>query len=149
MNNYLRERLLKCGMVLFWLCVCGKWLRRPRSFSIFFFFFLKIFGLTVQHAGSLFPDQGLNLRPLQWKCGVLTIGLPGSPCIWFFFCNFYLSSFYLCAKGFPGDSVVKNLTSKQETQVWSWGQEDPLEKEMASSPGFLPGKSHGQEPGRL
>ena len=24
------------------------------------------------------------------------------------------------------------------------GQEDPLEKEIASTPGFLPGKSHGQ-----
>ena len=35
----------------------------------------------------------------------------------------------------------------QETQVQSLGQEYPLEKEVASSritPGFLPGKSHGQ-----
>ena len=28
--------------------------------------------------------------------------------------------------------------------VPSLGQEDPLEKEMATSPGFLPGESHGQ-----
>ena len=32
----------------------------------------------------------------------------------------------------------------QEMQVWSLGWEDPLEKEMATPPGFLPGKSHGQ-----
>ena len=30
--------------------------------------------------------------------------------------------------GFPGGSVVKNLPAKQETQVQSWGREDPLEK---------------------
>ena len=28
--------------------------------------------------------------------------------------------------------MVKNLPAKQETQVWSLGQEDPLEKEMAA-----------------
>ena len=32
----------------------------------------------------------------------------------------------------------------QKTQVWSLGQEDSLEKEMVTSPVFLPGKSHGQ-----
>ena len=34
--------------------------------------------------------------------------------------------------GFPGGSVVKNLPAKQEMQVGSLGQEDPLEKEMAN-----------------
>ena len=34
--------------------------------------------------------------------------------------------------GFPGSSVVKNLPAMQETQVQSLGQEDPLEKEMAT-----------------
>ena len=33
--------------------------------------------------------------------------------------------------GFPGGSVVKNLPAKQEMQVRSSHQEDPLEKEMA------------------
>ena len=28
--------------------------------------------------------------------------------------------------------MVKNLPAIQETQVWSLGQEDPLEKEMAT-----------------
>ena len=32
----------------------------------------------------------------------------------------------------------------QETQVQSLGGEDPLEKEMATTSEFLPGKSHGQ-----
>ena len=33
----------------------------------------------------------------------------------------------------------------QETQVQSLGQEDPLEKGMATIPIFLPGESHGQK----
>ena len=35
-------------------------------------------------------------------------------------------------RGFLGGSVVKNPPAKQETQVQSLGQEDPLEKEMAT-----------------
>ena len=35
-------------------------------------------------------------------------------------------------KGFPDGLVVKNLPAMQETQVQSLGQEDPLEKEMAT-----------------
>ena len=46
-----------------------------------------------------------------------------------------------------GTSVVKNPPANagdSETQVQSLGQEDPLEKEMATTPIFLPGKFHGQ-----
>ena len=43
--------------------------------------------------------------------------------------------------------MVKHLPAMQETQDGSLGQEDPLEKGMATSPVFLPGESHGQEPG--
>ena len=32
----------------------------------------------------------------------------------------------------------------QETWVQSLGEEDPLEKEMATTPVLLPGESHGQ-----
>ena len=39
--------------------------------------------------------------------------------------------------GFPGDSVVKNLPAKQETQIGSLGWEDPLEKEMATHSNIL------------
>ena len=34
--------------------------------------------------------------------------------------------------GFLGGSQVKNPPAKQEMQVWSLGQEDPLKKEMAT-----------------
>ena len=32
----------------------------------------------------------------------------------------------------PGGSMVKNLQETQENQVWSLGQEDPLEEEMTT-----------------
>ena len=48
-------------------------------------------------------------------------------------------------KGFPDGSAVKNLPAMQETSVQSLGQEDPLEKEMATTSVFLPGKSYGME----
>ena len=47
--------------------------------------------------------------------------------------------------GFPGGSVVKNVSSNQEMQVQSLGQEDPPEKGMAThTPVFLPGEFHGK-----
>ena len=39
--------------------------------------------------------------------------------------------------GFPCGSVVKNLPIKQEVQVQSLGQEDLLEKEMATHSSIL------------
>ena len=39
--------------------------------------------------------------------------------------------------------TVKHLPTIQETRVWSLGQEDLLEKEMATHSVLLPGKSHG------
>ena len=40
--------------------------------------------------------------------------------------------------------LVKNLPAMQETWVWPLGQEDPLEKEMATTPVSLPGEFNGQ-----
>ena len=40
--------------------------------------------------------------------------------------------------------MVKNLPAMQETWLRSLGQEDPVEKEMATTPVFLPGQSFGQ-----
>ena len=40
--------------------------------------------------------------------------------------------------------MIKNWPTKQETQVQFPGQEDPLEKRMATPSVFLPGKFHGQ-----
>ena len=39
--------------------------------------------------------------------------------------------------------TVKNLPAMQETLVQSLGQEDPLEKELATHSSSLPGESHG------
>ena len=50
----------------------------------------------------------------------------------------------VCVNGFSSGSVVKNPLSKQETQVWSQGWEDPLEKEMVTQTSILAGKSHEQ-----
>ena len=40
--------------------------------------------------------------------------------------------------------MVKHLPTVRETWVQSLGQEDLLEKKMATTPVFLPGKFHGQ-----
>ena len=40
--------------------------------------------------------------------------------------------------------MVKNLPAMQETQLQSLGQEDPLEKEMATHSSILAGESHRQ-----
>ena len=56
---------------------------------------------------------------------------------------------YVCVWDFPGGSDGKSLSATQETQIQSLHWEDPLEKEMATIPVFLPREFHGQEePGR-
>ena len=40
--------------------------------------------------------------------------------------------------------MLKNLPAKQETQIWSLGQEDPLENGRQPTPVLLPGEYHGQ-----
>ena len=45
--------------------------------------------------------------------------------------------------GLPYSSDGKESGAMQEIQVSSLGQEDPLEKEMATHPVFLPRKFHG------
>ena len=41
--------------------------------------------------------------------------------------------------------MVKHPPVMQETWVQSLDQEEPLEKEMATTPVFLPGEFHGQK----
>ena len=51
---------------------------------------------------------------------------------------------------FPGDSVVKNPPAKQETRVQSLGQENPLEKKMATHSRIPAWEIPGiEDPGRL
>jgi len=52
--------------------------------------------------------------------------------------------------GFPGGSVGNNPSAKQETRVPSLGQEDPLEKEMATHSSVLAWRiPWTEEPGGL
>ena len=52
--------------------------------------------------------------------------------------------------GFSGGSVVRNPPAKQEMQILSLGQEDPLEKEMATYSSILAWEiTWTEEPGSL
>ena len=53
---------------VFYISINQNSLRDNIPFSFFF---------AVRYAGFQFSDQGLNLCPLQWECGVLTTGPPG------------------------------------------------------------------------
>ena len=60
-----------------------------------------------------------------------------------------ITSFFCILPGsfygaFPMAQMVKNLPAMGETWVQSLGQEDPLEKGMATHSVFLPGKFHGE-----
>ena len=46
--------------------------------------------------------------------------------------------------GFPDGSVIQKPTALQEVQIWSLGQEDPLEKERATHSSVLSWEIHGQ-----
>ena len=46
--------------------------------------------------------------------------------------------------GFPGSSVAKFLSVKQETQVDPWVRKIPWRRKWHLTPVFLPGKSHEQ-----
>ena len=48
--------------------------------------------------------------------------------------------------GFPGGSLGKNPPAKQETQVWSLGKEDPLDKEMATHCSTISWEIQDREP---
>ena len=51
---------------------------------------------------------------------------------------------YYLVDGFPGGSDSKESACNAGDLGWFLGQEDPLEKEMATTPLFLPGESHGE-----
>ena len=53
------------------------------------------------HLGSLFPDQGLNLCPLQWERKVLTTGPPGKSNIIFFFFFLKCRWLFICPLSKP------------------------------------------------
>ena len=51
---------------------------------------------------------------------------------------------YYFSLGFPGGSDSKESACNAEDRVQSLGQEDPLEKEMATHSSILAGEFHGQ-----
>ena len=72
----------------------------------------------------------IEVRSWQWDCWILATRPPGRAT--------------LVAQ------IVKNLPAMQETWVWSLGQEDPLEKGMATHSSILAWKiPETEEPGRL
>ena len=63
---------------------------------------------------------------------------------------FHLKIEYEYLFGLAGDSVVKNLSAVQKTQVQSLGREDSLEKEIATHCTILDWEiPWTEEPGRL
>ena len=86
-----------------------------------------------------------NPRILEWVAYPFSSGSSrtrnwtGASCIaGRFFTNWAIKRTSLVAQ------LLKNLPVIQETWVWSLGWEDPLEKEMATTPILLPGGFHGQ-----
>ena len=59
----------------------------------FWCFSFAFFGCATQHAAFLFPNQGLNLWPLQWKCDILTTGPPGKSLCFVFKFHIWMRSY--------------------------------------------------------
>ena len=58
-------------------------------------------------------------------------------CVCVCVCIYIYTHIYTYIWGFPGGSVVKSLLAMQEMLVRSLGQEDPLEKEIATHSSIL------------
>ena len=85
----------------------------------------QLYGVEIKSFGVGSPCCVVSLLPFLWEYPhVLThpAGLCPGVCV---------------SVGFPGGTVVKNLLLVQETQVQSWGLEDPLEKEMRAHSSIL------------
>ena len=94
--------------------------------------------------GPCFCSQLLrNGSKIFWSFCILFITCPSWSWVQLFLVPYSL--------GFPGGSVVKNPPAMQETLcVWSLGQEDPLEKEMATLSSILAWEiPWTEEPGSL
>ena len=113
---------------------------------------------------ALLPLQGtLNmLYPMSQPHPVCSV-FPFFFCFCCFFHLDYLFCFCFCyflhldypffpisplSKSYSGPSLVvqmvKNLSTMQETWVWSWVRKIPWRREWQPTPVFLPGEAHGQ-----
>ena len=128
--------------VLSHVCLCNSMNCSPSSF------FVHNFPGKNTGAGCHFLLQGIFLTQgsnshllclLHWQADFLPLHHLGSISMidyLFLLCSIHCTS--LVAQ------MVKCLPAMQETWVRSLGQEDPLEKEMATHSSTLAGKSHGQ-----
>ena len=67
-----------------------------------------------------------------------------------YLCDIWAFHFFIQYMDFLGGQMVKNLPAMQETQVQSLGQEDPLEKGMATHSSILAWRiPWTEEPGGL
>ena len=120
----------------------------------FFFFFFKLDTGLLIDSWQLFSFSTLT-NPSQPSAAsdVYPSGLP-LPIMRLFFCFvdflFWLCFLTLDYQGFHCSSVGKESPAVQETQVWSLGWEDPLEKERVNHSSILAWKiSQTEEPGGL
>ena len=79
----------------------------------------------------------INTAGSETLVGAITKWMPRETAQERIFLQDNLPRSYRVEGGFPGGSLVKNLPTVQETQVHSLGQEDPLEKEMATHSNIL------------
>ena len=94
------------------------------------------------------PSENKTIVHYQlWMSWLFSI----APCLWLWVVeNCVIFGMSIWDAGFPGCSVVMNPPAKQEMWVQSLGQEDPLEKEMATHSSILAREVAGtEEPGRL
>ena len=96
---------------------------------LFFFF-----GHSLQHAGSLFPDQGSSLCPLPWKHRVLTTGLLGSFPMW-------LVKIHVVVLGYLSYWERKKNKLKKILKI---SHTFTRRRQWQPTPVLLPGKSHGR-----
>ena len=97
---------------------------------------------------GILPNQGLNPGPLHWECGVLSIGSPGTSQGSHFkskpstglrvSCHhtgikIYIMVYWVSLVA----QMIRNLPAMREPWIQSLGQEDPLEKGMATHSSIL------------
>ena len=101
-------------------------------------------------ACGIFPDQGSNPCPLHWKHGVLTTGPPGKSHTLLSYVN--ESKYYFTHSNIeyqPSGLVLKKKKSACNAGE-TLGQEDPLEKGMATHSSIFAWRiPWTEEPGRL